>query len=368
MSVFEIGAWTFDEALKGGADYDDGQAAPMEEEEEEEEEDLLGPQVDQPSADHQDSISWTLREYPAPTPILEFQPSGAYYRFPEKLLPQNLASIIPQIMLGFRGWKEMEEKEKRNIFSHYAMPMIVHGSPIVSIFSTKFVEVKGKPIPAQEKPWSRTFVSWGFAVFLLEQLRFACMAGLIPFHNSVTKTYLDKCNADYQEQLNQSANKQTFDLRMLFEKAKMLGWKNVRNEFIELMENYSMQHIWSIEFYLYSLLILPYGDSITLSQVLTPNARPSLSDVLEGKRKGTLQDVHDFFAYKAFLRAEQILDCTKKGVENPDKSPNSLVPDRFQYDLDHAPPSEIYRGYMPEKFLREYFTSLDSENILGLTK
>ncbi len=367
MSIFEIGAFTIEEALKGGQ-YDDGQPAPMEEDDEEEEEE----QEEEKEQDDEDlgAVSWVLREYPPPTPTIELKDaSGAYFRFPEKLIPKNLASIPPQVMLGLRGWQELEEKEKRNVFGHVCMPMIVHGSPLVSLIMNKYVEVKGKKkVAAQEKPFSRRYQSWAHSVFLLDQLRFACMNGMFPFHNSVTKTYLDKCAADFDVQLKQISDKLPFDLGFLFEKAKMVGWKSVRQEFIDLLENYSMQHIWNIEFYLYSLLVLPYGDTITLSQVLTPNERPSLANIIEGKRQNFLKDVHDYLAFRTFLRAEQILECNKKGIENPDKSPNSLVPDRFKYDLDHSLPQDIYRGYLPEKVLKEFFTSLDTKNILGLAK
>lgn len=346
----EYGAQTPDDLVRmGGLQQDDDDAAADMKQNDDDEVDAgeaRAMDLGDEDAAHEQSFSVLL--FPEPKPLIKYTgtTNEAFY-FDKQVMYATFPEFSPQVMLAMDGrssvMKKAIGKQMAGVCTHPCMPIIVHGSPVVSLLenTTKNLEPVKKD----------TYMSYMESCCQLHSFKLGCVEGIFPFHPSVTPEKLKKAHDEYEAQLIQMGKEQDAQLDALYsansqELADANGHNNLLASFIALMERYCLQYIHLLEYYLYTCLIEPHNvcNLIPIEAVLTPNTLPTLNQVKFEAREAIVQDVHKFFDYK-----RDALGCVQ--IETRDKRDAIM----------RGGEESKYKGYVPLQTLWNYCQAMNCE-------
>jgi len=232
-----------------------------------------------------------------PRPAIEYSATGATFHFIKAEIPETFASIPPHVVVAYTtAMVDQMQKLKAASCMQPALPIIVHASPLISMFSNTFVVPKGQPVPDQPPVEIDRFTSFSHSVVVLLTFMDMCINGIIPFHPSVKQDFIKLQLSNYKRQLmlmNATHDRQ-LDQYYADEEAndpQLLG-------FIRIMQNFCMRYIHTIEWFLFTCLIQPHGYT-NIGSILTPHVFPTLSDCATvAMQEMVIRDAGDFFNYK----------------------------------------------------------------------
>lgn len=347
---------------------DDGNEKPMDiAEEEEEEQGGQNDYNDDPLGTGTDEIKTVgLLRFPDSNAPIQVNAATGKFRFNSESIPFEMKSTNAMVMKALGSNDEETGKQKAAITLQPCIPLVVHGSPLVLLFSSK--DCSSAPGQNGGTAEKSRYMSFTKAAYQLMQLYVVCIDGLIPFPPHFGPNELAHAQKEFSRQMRLMEQEQNKAIDRLFLEAINVGptgKSQVFAAFITLMENYALQFIHLFEYFLHTCLIQPRC-TLPLEAILTPNDKPNLSDCILSERGQILKDTHDFFHYKALMRRTQEEDNAKQGRANTDATPRVLL--RPENMLKQVPESDLYRGYIPFQTLYEYFWFLDSDGILTSNK
>ncbi len=338
-------------------------------------------EMDVEDPEEEEHVESQMLQFPAAVPLIELNQDGTQFRFLANHISDTLPSIPPSIMKAMATLTEATSKQKAGISFHSCMPMPVHASPLVSLFANKFVLPKGATVTVmQQRPFKDKYVSFMFSCYQLQQLKLACLNGLIPFHPSFTERKLLAAHVEYQHQIKRIGNAQDSALDALYakaigkdESALIVSMQAVMAEFVSLLETYSLQYIHLLEYFIHTCLIEPHnqnaaaGKLLPLESCLTPNECPPLSACTAQQQENIMQDLVAFFQHKVSYRADQEQRNTAEHVQNTDaaSAAGSKINVAAIMPSVKARQQELYNGYIPLSTLYEYFCFLDCDGVLN---
>lgn len=334
---------------------DDGEQQDMEED--------AGEMVDPKEEEH---VEAAMLRFPQPVPLIELSEDRRQFRFLADRIPVSLPSIAPPVLKAMATLTEATSKQKAGIAFHSCMPMPVHGSPLVSLFANKFVLPKGQTATLQQRPYKDKYVSFMFSCYQLQQLKLACLNGLIPFHPSITERKMLAAHVEYLHQIKLIGTVQDNALDALYAKAVngvAVSMVAIMNEFITLLESYSLQYIHLLEYFIHTCLVAPHG--IPLEACLTPNETPPLALCGAQQQQTILDDLILFFKHKVSYRAEQEKRNVVDHVSDIDASSTTKLNIDAIEPIVKGRTQELYNGYIPLSTLYEYFCFLDCDGVLN---
>jgi len=303
--------------------------------------------------------------FPEPEPHLEHDYKGSM-RMQREYIPSDFLSIPPHVMNALSRLKEEMSKQKAVIMMHAVLPIIVHSSPLMSLFSSTPVLPPNVPMPKEGVPriWIPTYTSFVYSAFQLHQLYLACIGGLIGFSSNVTAEMVSMTKAAFQRQLEMAESVHNDELDALFRDAASGEHKadDIVARFIDQMQRYALQYVHLFEYVIHSLVIAPRCE-LPLEAVLTPNTCVSLDMCLPDERDRVLHDTHAFFRYKSEERRFQEAKNKQEGKDNVDVTPHiDMPPDTVERNFQHT--NFLFKGHIPLRTIYEYMWYLDTEGML----
>lgn len=309
-------------------------------------------------------------QIPDPTPCVVYNESRTFVHFDVNTIPDSIPMIPPQILKGLTSpVMDTVVKIKGLTCMHRCLPMMVHSSPVVSLFMTRTKSKKESTIPS--KPLC---IGWMDTCFQLHQLKAACNAGLIQFHPSVAKnpSMLTDAEQDYQNQVKLLGLNQDSFMDALY-KAVLNGeikGHAAMTEFASSMEKYAMRYVHLIERFLYTCLIEPHGSGLRLEHVLTPYT-PSLELKDANDPVRVRQMVVDFFKFKVELERAQVKSYGNNETQFFERAFNlQQLPYRIQVHPTtkkikyNCQQNQVWKGYISMQTLFEYFWFCDTDEML----
>lgn len=304
--------------------------------------------------------------YPEPSRrALTYDPArgGLWFHFDRQRIPHALQTLAPNVLKAMAGWTEATEIHGTAIALQPAMPMPVHSSPLISMLANQHLP---NETPAQmlKRPctWMPKYTSWVRSCYQLHQWKELALNDVVTLHASITPDARTKMVEEYYHQLRAMETKQNIELDALYDAAGSgaLDRTATLSRFISLLECYSLQYIHLLEYFLFSLLVAPYGPTIELDMVLTPNDTPSLGDCQACGQFVVTEVVRDM---RVFLRSK---------YATRDAQINSADASHFQprkdllFDATAPEPGrgETWRGYMPRDVLFDYMCFFDCDGKL----
>ena len=334
--------------------------------------DVVGCSRMQIDRDEEENVAFndeiTLEEivFPEPRPWIELDNGGTHFKFLSAKIPDALNSFAPNILKALASIDIRGSDIKTGICKQPCMPMPVHASPLISLFQNKFLIPPGKTVVIQTRPHKQKYVSFLFSCYQLHQLKDACKGGIITLLPE-KKTQLMPALQEYDLRLKKMEEFQNYVLDELYAKsaAKEITAEQTMEEFILLLETFSLQYIHLLEYFLYTMLIEPFG--LPLESILTPNERPTLGQCLEPAK--IMMDVVMFFKHQQESRDDQEAKNVKKGVANVDaKNPHPIQWAAIEQRVKTQPPDQVYRGYITKDTLYEYFCHFDVDGVTTIKK
>lgn len=284
----------------------------------------------------EDLIDITTLTFPNPQPKIVYKgPVEDSFHFNKGVMSSDFPQLPPQVFNAMNGGGVMANELVSTQMAGYCfqpcLPMIVHGSPIVSLFCNTTPNIA----PVLQD----TFTSFMRSCYQLHQIRYACIKGLIPFHESMKKERLQQVVLECSQQLTLMESEQNAQLDALYSGKTRQEWD--LNMFVMLLERYAIKYIHLLEYFLYTCLIEPYKCGIELEHVLTPTVVPTMQQVKFARREMILADVVKFFKHK-----HEVQGCT--GIQY------GLIE-----QLVKTEGTEKYKGYLPVQTLKEYMICME---------
>jgi hypothetical protein len=338
-----------DDEMEVGEDGAEEDVVPMEEEE----------------GDNVNETDFPPLIIPAPLPTcIVRNAAGTQFHFNRARIPRTCKGVAPHVMKGAAAIKEETAKQKAGIYLHNIAPGPVHASPMVSLMQVMGLDASkelGCPLPL-----SNAYTGTIQSIYLLQQLKMACVYGTIPFHASITPEALQERCAEYAIELRRIGAAQEEQLDALYATARVdapPSLDQVMADFMFILESYTLKYIHLLEHFLWRCLIEPHngiateGTPLPVECVLTPNVFPSLGEChTSAVRDPILRDMKEFFQHKdSVCRAKDAVDANPLARIQWE----ALTPSRRIRDPN------LYKGYMPHTTVREYLLFLDCDGVLS---
>jgi hypothetical protein len=292
--------------------------------------------------------------------LLTYDPAraGLWFHFERQRIPHALQTLAPNVFKAMASYEEGAELLNNAILVQPALPMPVHASPLISLFENQHLPGEAPHDMLTRPPtWKRKYISWAKSARQLHELKTLALENVLPLHESITPQIRADMYKEFCRQLGLMETAQNRDLDTLYGNAAgaSVSHTAVMERFLALMERYSLSYIWLLEYFLHSLLVAPYGPSITLDTVLTPNITPSLADCEQGGvAADVVRDMRVFFRAKYDMCAAQ-----------PDAADISRFKPRMELLYDATAPApgsgETWRGWLPREVLIDYIRWTDCD-------
>lgn len=308
----------------------------------------------------------TVLAFPQAQPPLESNGQGQV-RFKADHIPLHFHSVPPNILKGLQANEELMAKLKSSIAMYPCMPLIVHVSPILLLFSGKAVLPKGQERKVVQRAWHDQFTSFSQSAYKLKQLLALLINGAIPFDpTTFGPQHMEQILNEFELQTHMMEQVQDEALDSLYQDAVKPGSNGtyIMQQFMEVLELFSFQYVHLLEYVIYSIAIEPRAPDMPLEAVLTPMTKPSLEACKPEQQKLAVHDVVEFFNFKHQLRKEQEADNASKGIDNSDVLP--IV--QLTHDSAAQATNVKYKNLIPIRTLYEYFFYLDADGILTKNK
>lgn len=301
--------------------------------------------------------------FPVSEAPLEYNNQGKF-RLKVQNVPHEFISIPPHVMKAVSQYNEEMSKQKAGICIQPCIPLLVHMSPIVSLFSSVAVLQKGQtpPVGGIPRAWHARYTSFQYSMYQLKMLYICVTEGLIPFkQGTFSNDDLEKVKNEFDHQTKIMDHLQNERLDQLYEHAVKEGVNsnNIMKDFIDLMESYALQLIHLYEYLIWTVAVAPRCN-MKLEFLLTPHEKPILSQLIPSEKARAEKDVNEFFNFKLKLRLGQEEQNAKNGVENTDVRPREML----VQDSVLKSTSARYKELIPLRTLYEYFFFLDADGIL----
>jgi len=310
-------------------------------------------------------------ELPEPNPRIVYGERKQHFHFASDHIPLTLPVIPPQILKGLTSSvMDTNVKIKALTCIHKALPMPVHGSPLVSLFMTR-VRTKGGPTPS--KP---TCVSWMDTCCQLLQFKAACGQGYIEFHKDIKPEILKKAEADYQDQvyLMETSHNNFMDSLYQGIRSGEIQGPQALNQFASALETYSVRYIHLLEWYLWTCLVAPHG--LPLDAVLTPwngwTRDMTLEQTHDAGRARNL--VVDFFRFKVPLVVEHIKSYGEANASEAAQISRTIDLEQLPFRIQvsgttgqikyNCQQGKVWKGYISAQTLYEYLLFCDVRGVL----
>jgi hypothetical protein len=309
--------------------------------EDEEEEEAGEAKMDLAEEEEEEEVvcEWEFETFPEPAPKIKTIGHDQFV-FDKKSIPPGISFVPPHVLNAMNWHKELSGTFKSAIVNHPCFPIPVHSSPLVSLLGGGGTAVKTK------------YVSFLYTCHQLHVLKAACVNGLFTFHKSITPQKLADEKANYAAFITRLENEQN---RLIDQCLQLRD----RASFVQIMEQYALDYIHTLEYFLYVMLVEPF-EMLQFEHVMTPNETPEVEacSTNDTVRFNIISDAFTFFRYKQEMRDEQEKKNRQDGVENTDKPSMQRLTFNSQKEVLN------YKGYMSDTMIWEYFCFLDVDGLL----
>ena len=258
-------------------------------------------------------------------------PDGSQFVFDIKRIPLEFAGSPTSVYMAATDAKPLHKAIsdfKAAACFQPCLPIILHGSPLVSLISNKFAlppdlsAVETEEARRKEGTITKPkYCSFIYSVTQLKQITTFIQEGCYQFRSSMSPTKLKALEDEFTHQLRRHADDMDYRLDQYYDQA---GDFQKVDEFLQLMEQYALRYIHIHEWFIYQTLLAPL---VPLSLVLTPLYLPSLMEVSKSQQKDIVEDAGVFFHHKQEHQG-------------------------FQYEYMKS--NDGYKGYVSWDFLQKY--------------
>lgn len=262
--------------------------------------------------DQEESVAVTEQdEIILPEPVGDYLLSDeSFFVFDVNRIPSSYPGSPPVIFSALSGNNPLVENvaiAKACACSQPCLPIIVHGSPIVSIMTNKAALAPDTPsdevtmVRAKEGSLKKArYCSFVYSATQLLQIKWAITDGLFQFAPTMTPLLLKEAEDRYLWNLRLASD--SLDQRLDDYYLQSKEFQTPR-DFLEIQEEYVLRYIHLLEYFIFETLLAPHKSDLPLSHVLTPSVLPSLKEVLLPEhRDAILGQTKEFFEYKRVHR------------------------------------------------------------------